>query len=100
VNDDICFLSFRLIWEYLESHLSLPPSLLPSLLSLRYDGSYRNDFHAFSFLHSAWAPVPCAGKIPKPRYRATSCVKVRKGGREGERADLAWCICVFLYQRD
>ncbi|KAM3569353.1 hypothetical protein VYU27_008551 [Nannochloropsis oceanica] len=49
-----------------------------------YDGSYRNDFHAFSFLQSAWAPVPCAGKIPRPRYRATSCVKVGgEGGTEG-----------------
>lgn len=50
-------------------------------------GSYRSDFHAFNFTTSSWAPVACAGRLPRARYRATVCVRENLlflfGGHDG-----------------
>jgi len=54
-----------------------------------YDGSYRNDFHAFNFETGCWSQVTSAGEPPRARYRA-SCVVLGTrmclfGGHDGSR---------------
>jgi hypothetical protein len=52
-----------------------------------YDGSYRSDFHAFSFASATWSQVATSGRVPKARYRSTCVVAGRRmvlfGGHDG-----------------
>jgi hypothetical protein len=64
-----------------------PPDMPLDCPTFLVTGSYRSDFHAFNFTTSSWAPVACAGRLPRARYRATVCVRENLlflfGGHDG-----------------